>query len=211
MRARRSIAAETLRASTASRRPDPAALISFVRNLWNIIDQIHSAIQRFQQQLVSLPTPPTGSGVPYSPHDVDHAILLAVWADVCLVTLVGHVHSFVQQNREGRQLGGGSSEYVDLERTRSESFMRVFKCLKLLSFYCQVRSRPSLPRHHERCSDPYELSQLLCGSRDKHNVFHLLAQLSPLSPWTTLVSLRIGQPGGPTSEEFEVSEDEADW
>ncbi|TKA53317.1 hypothetical protein B0A53_04335 [Rhodotorula sp. CCFEE 5036] len=174
--------------TSPSRRPDPAALISFVRNLWNIIDQIHSAIQRFQQQLVSLPTPPTGSGVPYSPHDVDHAILLAVWADVCLVTLVGHVHSFVQQNREGRQLGGGSSEYVDLERTRSESFMRVFKCLKLLSFYCQ----------------------LLCGSRDKHNVFHLLAQLSPLSPWTTLVSLRIGQPGGPTSEEFEVSEDEAD-
>ncbi|GAA5991549.1 hypothetical protein JCM10908_005756 [Rhodotorula pacifica] len=172
-----------------SRRPDPATLIGFVRNLWNIIDQIHNAIQRFQQQLVSLPTPPAGSGLPYSPHDVDHAILLAVWADVSLVTLVGHVHTFIQQKREGRYPMVAGNDFVDLERTRSESFMRVFKCLKLLSFYCQ----------------------LLCGSRDKHNVFHLLAQLSPLTGWTTLVSLRIGQPSGPTSEEFEVSEEEADW
>ncbi|GAA5860241.1 hypothetical protein JCM3774_000354 [Rhodotorula dairenensis] len=175
--------------TSPSRRPDPAALIGFVRNLWNIIDQIHNAIQRYQQQLVSLPTPSTGTGLPYSPHEIDHAILLAVWADVSLVTLVGHVHNFVQQSREGRHRNLNSTEYVDLERIRSESFMRVFKCLKLLSFYCQ----------------------LLCGSRDKHNVFHLLAQLSPLSSWTTLVSLRIGQPGGPTSEEFEVSEEEADW
>ncbi|GAA6013193.1 hypothetical protein JCM8202_003054 [Rhodotorula sphaerocarpa] len=175
--------------TTPCRRPNLVSLFSFIRNLWNIIDQVHNAVQRFQQQLVSLPTPPPGSSQTFTPHEIDHAILLAVWADVALVTLVGHVHTFVQEAREGPHLLPGTAEHDDLVRIRAESFMRVYKCLKLLSFYCQ----------------------LLCGSRDKHNVFHLLAQLSPLTAWTTLVTLRIGQPGGPISEEFEVTAEEVDW
>jgi len=36
-------------------------------------------------------------------------------------------------------------------------------------------------------------------------------QLEPLHHWTELVALRIGQPGGPLSDEFEVSEEEVEW
>lgn len=91
--------------------------------------------------------------------------------------------------------------------------MRVYKCLKLLSFYCQVRfpSIALLTWFAGMADSVFCTLQLLCGSRDKHNVFHLLAQLSPLTAWTTLVTLRIGQPGGPISEEFEVTAEEVDW
>lgn len=60
-------------------------------------------------------------------------------------------------------------------------------------------------------TDPTRPPQLYCGSQDKHNVFHLLMQLAPLGNWTELVALRIGQPGGPMSDEFEVSEEEVEW
>lgn len=72
---------------------------------------------------------------------------------------------------------------------RSESSMRVYKCLKLLAFYCQ----------------------LYLASQDKHNVFHLLLRLEILPDWTEVVAKRIGSPGGPISDEFEASQEELDW
>jgi hypothetical protein len=36
-------------------------------------------------------------------------------------------------------------------------------------------------------------------------------QLELLPSWTFLALQRVGSPGGPVSEEFEVSEEELDW
>ncbi|GEM12030.1 C6 transcription factor [Rhodotorula toruloides] len=169
------------------RKPDSSSLLGFIRNLWHLIDQIHNAIQRFQQRLVSLSTPISGAND--DPHGTDHAILLAVWADDMLVNLVGLIHLYLMRDRDVGQYGPEREGDEELERTRAESSMRVFKCLKLLAFYCQ----------------------LYCNSQDRHNVIHLLMHLVPLSNWTSLVAMRIGQPGGPLNEEFEITEEELDW
>uniref|UniRef100_A0A0K3CDM4 BY PROTMAP: gi/472585859/gb/EMS23401.1/ C6 transcription factor [Rhodosporidium toruloides NP11] gi/647395744/emb/CDR37411.1/ RHTO0S02e14554g1_1 [Rhodosporidium toruloides] n=1 Tax=Rhodotorula toruloides TaxID=5286 RepID=A0A0K3CDM4_RHOTO len=165
-------------------KPDSSSLLGFIRNLWHLIDQIHNAIQRFQQRLVSLATPISGAND--DPHGTDHAILLAVWADDMLVNLVGLVHLYLMRDRNSGQYGPEREGDEELERTRAESSMRVFKCLKLLA-----------------C--------LYCNSQDRHNVIHLLMHLVPLSNWTSLVAMRIGQPGGPLNEEFEITEEELDW
>lgn len=121
----------TCSASTAVQKPDSSSLLGFIRNLWHLIDQIHNAIQRFQQRLVSLTTPISGTND--DPHGTDHAILLAVWADDMLVNLVGLVHLYLLRDRNGGQYGPEREGDAELERTRAESSMRVFKCLKLLA------------------------------------------------------------------------------
>ncbi|BGP37021.1 hypothetical protein JCM10449v2_000925 [Rhodotorula kratochvilovae] len=170
-----------------ARRSDASSVLGFIRSLWNLIDQIHNSIQRLQQHLVGL----TGAfpGSDGDPHAVDHVILLAVLADDVLVHLVGYVHVYLLRDRNSGLYGPEREGDEELERVRGESSMRVFKCLKLFAFYCQ----------------------LYCGSQDKHNVFHLLMQLAPLPNWADLVALRINQPGGPPTDEFEVSEEEVEW
>ncbi|KAI5479081.1 C6 transcription factor, partial [Pseudohyphozyma bogoriensis] len=54
-------------------------------------------------------------------------------------------------------------------------------------------------------------SQLYHASRDKHMVYHLAEQLNLLPHWTTYATQRVGDPGGPTSQEFEVTNEELDW
>ncbi|GAA5849707.1 hypothetical protein JCM9279_001986 [Rhodotorula babjevae] len=163
------------------------SVLSFIRNLWNLVDQIHNAIQRLQQQLVAVTDPIAGSDS--DPQAVDHAILLVVRADDVLVHIVGYIYAYLMRDRDSGMYGPEREGDRELARARGESQMRVFKCLKLFAFYCQ----------------------LYCGSENKHNVFHLLMQLEPLRHWTELVALRIGQPGGPLSDEFEVSEEEVEW
>ncbi|GAA6006958.1 Zn(II)2Cys6 transcription factor domain-containing protein [Rhodotorula paludigena] len=170
-----------------ARRTESSSILGFIRSLWNLVDQIHNAIQRLQQHLVSLSGPFAGAND--DPHAVDHAILLAVLADDVLVHLVGQVHVYLQRDRDTGLYGPEREGHEDLQRTRSESSMRVWKCLKLLAFYCQ----------------------LYCGSQDKHTVYHLLMQLRPLPNWTVLIASRIGQPGGPPTDEFECSEEEVEW
>lgn len=61
---------------------------------------------------------------------------------------------------------------------------------------------------------PYALrfySQLYLASSDKHVVHHLTIQLELLPGWTTLVTQRVGEPDGPLTEEFELTEEELDW
>ncbi|GAA6005386.1 hypothetical protein JCM10207_002964 [Rhodosporidiobolus poonsookiae] len=172
---------------TTPRRPASSSVLGFVRNLWSVLDQIHGAIQRVQQQLVSLTGPLAGAGD--DPHVIDHAILLAVRADDTLVSLVMHVHSYLTIRRDEAPYWTEREGDAELERVRAESMMRVYKCLKLLAFYCQLH----------------------CNSQDKHNVFHLLLRLNSLPSWTTLAAMRIGEPGGPITDEFELSEEEGDW
>ncbi|GAA6057400.1 hypothetical protein JCM3770_000745 [Rhodotorula araucariae] len=170
-----------------ARRSDSSSVLGFIRSLWNLIDQIHNAIQRLQQHLVALTAP--FPGMDGDPHAVDHVILLSVLADDVLVHLVGYVHRYLLWDRNLALYGPEREGDEELDRIRGESSMRVFKCLKLFAFYCQ----------------------LYCGSQDKHNVFHLLMQLAPLPNWAELVTLRIGQPGGPLTDEFEVNEEEVEW
>ncbi|GAA5859997.1 hypothetical protein JCM1840_001833 [Sporobolomyces johnsonii] len=169
------------------RRPGAASILPFLRNMWTVLDQIHNAIQRLQQHLVNLASPPAGYGD--DPHAVDHAILLAVRADNSLVDLIMLIHVHLSKKRGEGSYWPEREGNEELERMRSESSMRVFKCLKLLAFYCQ----------------------LYIASQDKHNVFHLLLRLEALPDWTTLVSLRIGAPGGPVTDEFELTQEELDW
>ncbi|CEQ40459.1 SPOSA6832_02080 [Sporobolomyces salmonicolor] len=170
----------------AARRPGAASNLPFLRNMWTVLDQIHNAIQRLQQHLVNLASPPTGYGD--DPDAVNHAILLAIRADNSLVDLVMLIHVHLSKKRGEGSYWPDREGNEELERMRSESSMRVFKCLKLLAFYCQ----------------------LYTASQDKHNIFHLLLRLEALPDWTSLVSLRIGAPGGPLTDEFEVTQEELD-
>ncbi|GAA5848732.1 hypothetical protein JCM8547_004611 [Rhodosporidiobolus lusitaniae] len=172
---------------TSSRRATSSPILGFIRSLWNLLDQKHNAIQRLQQHLVSQNNPILGSE--HDPHFLDHAILLAVRADDILVMLVMLVHRYLCVRRDDVPYWTEREGDEELERVRAESMLRVFKCLKLLAFYCQLH----------------------ISSQDKHNVYHVLLQLGVLPDWTTLVNLRIGQPDGPLSEEFEASDEEGDW
>ncbi|GAA6041182.1 hypothetical protein JCM8097_008330 [Rhodosporidiobolus ruineniae] len=172
---------------TSPRRAGSSPVLGFIRNLWQLLDQIHNAIQRLQQHLVSLTVAPPGADE--DPHFIDHAILLAVRADDTLVTLIMYMHAFLMVRRDDAPYWTEREGDDELERVRAESTLRVYKCLKLLAFYCQLH----------------------CNSQDKHNVFHVLLRLSILPNWTTMASLRIGQPGGPLSDEFELTEEESDW
>ncbi|GAA5929182.1 hypothetical protein JCM1841_006226 [Sporobolomyces salmonicolor] len=172
---------------SSPRRPGAASNLPFLRNMWTVLDQIHNAIQRLQQHLVNLASPPTGYGD--DPDAVNHAILLAIRADNSLVDLVMLIHVHLSKKRGEGSYWPDREGNEELERMRSESSMRVFKCLKLLAFYCQ----------------------LYTASQDKHNIFHLLLRLEALPDWTSLVSLRIGAPGGPLTDEFEVTQEELDW
>jgi hypothetical protein len=52
--------------------------------------------------------------------------------------------------------------------------------------------------------------QVLSESLDKHVVYHLVTQLEVI-PWVKMAVQRVGEPEGPTSEEYEVSELELNW
>jgi hypothetical protein len=39
----------------------------------------------------------------------------------------------------------------------------------------------------------------------------MLMQLEMLPDWTTYAAQRVGSPGGPISQEYELTEDELDW
>ncbi|GAA5905370.1 hypothetical protein JCM6882_003140 [Rhodosporidiobolus microsporus] len=172
---------------TSPRRASSTPVLGFIRNLWTLLDQIHNAIQRLQQHLVSLATPLPGAET--DEHAINHAILLAVRADDTLVVLIMHMHRYLVMRRDDAPYWTEREGDEELERVRAESTLRVYKCLKLLAFYCQLHF----------------------SSQDKHNVFHLMLQLDVLQNWTTLATLRIGQPGGPISDEFEVTEEEVEW
>lgn len=79
--------------------------------------------------------------------------------------------------------------YATLQALRAESDMRVRKCFKLTAFYYQ----------------------LFLSSNDKHLVHHLTVQLELAGEWTTKAVQCVGMAGGPTSSEFEVTDQELDW
>lgn len=53
--------------------------------------------------------------------------------------------------------------------------------------------------------------QLYTDGADRHVIFHLIFQLDLLPNWTTLALQRVGERGGPTGPEEELSEMEIGW
>ncbi|GAA6030790.1 hypothetical protein JCM8097_008877 [Rhodosporidiobolus ruineniae] len=173
---------------TTARRPGSASTLPLLKNLWTLIDKVHHAVQELQQLLVSL-TVNQVSGCEDQPYSLEHFVLLGVRFDAILVDVINLMHGYLIRNRNGP---GQWSEQEDdplLRQMREESELRVRKCLKLSSFY----------------------AQLYLQSQDKHLVHHMLMQLEMLPDWSTLAAQRIGQPDGPISEEYELTENELDW
>ncbi|KDE07740.1 hypothetical protein MVLG_02012 [Microbotryum lychnidis-dioicae p1A1 Lamole] len=171
------------------RRPRAPSALGDLATLWRKIDTVHSSVQRLQQFIVVLTEPPPGSeGDPYV---LDHYVLLAVRADTRLIDLVNLMHKFLMRPDLLDGWGGppGANPVEIIQRMRIESVMRVRKVLKLSAFY----------------------AQLYLQSQDKHVVHHLFTQLELLPSWTLLALQRVGSPGGPTSEEFEVTPEELEW
>ncbi|GAA5872131.1 hypothetical protein JCM1840_006327 [Sporobolomyces johnsonii] len=171
-----------------SRRTGSPSPLPLLKNLWNLVDNVHNALQHVQSILVSLHVNAV-SGLEDDPYALDHFVLLGVRYDSILVDLINLMHVWLMRSRDGEKMWTEREDDPFLASMRQESELRVRKCLKLLSFY----------------------AQLYLSSQDKHLVHHMMMQLEKLPEWTTWATQRIGSPGGPISEEYEVSEAELDW
>ena len=182
-----------------------------LKSLWKLIDKVHNAIQELQQLLVGLACNQV-AGCEDQPFGLEHFVLLGVRYDSLLVDLINLQHVYLcvpfpsspalrrrradvdptarsMKNRDGPGTWAEREDDPLLASMRQESELRVRKCLKLASFY----------------------AQLYLQSQDKHLVHHMLMELEMLPEWTTWAAQRVGQSGGPTSEEYEVSVDELEW
>ncbi|KAK4052634.1 hypothetical protein OIO90_004262 [Microbotryomycetes sp. JL221] len=182
---------------TCDRDRDRAIHLDEIVALYNLIDSTHSAIQNLQQYLVGISHIPAGcEGDIYA---LDHFVLLGVRADTYLVDLVNLIQDWLIKTRTTQQQATEerrtNKQQFAIEgddrliRLRWESMLRVRKCLKLIAFY----------------------SQLYLASSDKHVVHHIAVQLELLPGWIELACQRMGSPGGPVSNEFELTEQELDW
>ncbi|BGP51267.1 hypothetical protein JCM10450v2_007196 [Rhodotorula kratochvilovae] len=173
---------------STGRRPGAASTLPLLKSLWKLIDKVHNAIQELQQLLVSLQVNQV-TGCEDQPFGLEHFVLLGVRYDSLLIDLINLQHVYLMRDRNGPGIWSEREDDALLRAMRQESELRVRKCLKLASFY----------------------AQLYLQSQDKHLVHHMLMQLEMLPDWTTWAAQRVGQPGGPVAEEYEVSVDELDW
>lgn len=197
----------------AGRRQNAPSTLPLLKSLWKLIDKVHNAIQELQQLLVGLACNQV-AGCEDQPFGLEHFVLLGVRYDSLLVDLINLQHVYLcvprpllsppppppapidddlnarsMKNRDGPGTWAEREDDPLLASMRQESELRVRKCLKLASFY----------------------AQLYLQSQDKHLVHHMLMELEMLPEWTMWAAQRVGQPGGPVSEEYEVSVDELDW
>ncbi|GAA5849047.1 hypothetical protein JCM9279_004706 [Rhodotorula babjevae] len=173
---------------STGRRQNAPSTLPLLKSLWKLIDKVHNAIQELQQLLVGLACNQV-AGCEDQPFGLEHFVLLGVRYDSLLVDLINLQHVYLMKNRDGPGTWAEREDDPLLTSMRQESELRVRKCLKLASFY----------------------AQLYLQSQDKHLVHHMLMELEMLPEWTTWAAQRVGQPGGPTTEEYEVSVDELDW
>ncbi|GAA5920953.1 hypothetical protein JCM3775_004019 [Rhodotorula graminis] len=173
---------------STGRRQNAPSTLPLLKSLWKLIDKVHNAIQELQQLLVGLACNQV-AGCEDQPFGLEHFVLLGVRYDSLLVDLINLQHVYLMKNRDGPGTWAEREDDPLLSSMRQESELRVRKCLKLASFY----------------------AQLYLQSQDKHLVHHMIMELEMLPEWTTWAAQRVGQPGGPVSEEYEVSVDELDW
>ncbi|BGP02972.1 hypothetical protein JCM10021v2_006694 [Rhodotorula toruloides] len=173
---------------STGRRPGVESTLPLLKNLWKLIDKVHNAIQELQQLFVSL-SPQEVEGMGDDPFGLEHYVLMGVRYDSLLVDLVNLQHVYLMRNRNTPGVWNETEDDPLLHAMREESILRVRKCLKLAAFY----------------------AQLYLQSQDKHLVHHMLMQLEMLPEWSIWANQRINSPGGPTSQEYEVTEGELDW
>ncbi|KAJ8292186.1 Depudecin biosynthesis cluster-specific transcription activator DEP6 [Rhodotorula toruloides] len=173
---------------STGRRPGVESTLPLLKNLWKLIDKVHNAIQELQQLFVSL-SPQAVEGMGDDPFGLEHYVLMGVRYDSLLVDLVNLQHVYLMRNRNTPGVWNETENDPLLHAMREESILRVRKCLKLAAFY----------------------AQLYLQSQDKHLVHHMLMQLEMLPEWSIWANQRINSPGGPTSQEYEVTEAELNW
>ncbi|KAM0752855.1 hypothetical protein T439DRAFT_346629 [Meredithblackwellia eburnea MCA 4105] len=154
-----------------------------IHSLWSKIDRVHGAVQKLHRTLSSLDYTPEGCD---HGHALDYDLLIGVRMDARMVDLVNLAHMRLLSLRERIRW---TPDAPLLEEVIAISEKRVRKCLKLLAFYCKV---------YTECLD-------------RHLLYHMVIQIQLLTPWVQMVVQRVGEPGGPVSPEYEVSELELDW
>ncbi|KAK4701620.1 26S proteasome regulatory subunit T3, partial [Phenoliferia sp. Uapishka_3] len=161
---------------------DITRLLYEVSDLWSTIDRVHGAVQKLHRTLSALDYQPPGCE---ADHALDYDLLIGVRMDARMVDIVNLAHMRLLGRRD-RLRWTTHSELLEALIATSEK--RVRKCLKLLAFYSRVYSE----------------------SLDRHLVYHLVIQAECI-PWVPMVVQRVGEEGGPTSVEYELSELELDW
>lgn len=173
----------TLSSLTATRRSK--AYLTEMEIFWDKIDRVHGALQWLHRLLDGLRATGCRDHAQGHEHDMDFNRVLTVRLDIRIVDLINLSHCFLEKQRVRMN---GQPESRVLEGMLGLSLKRVRKSLKLMAYY----------------------SKFLADSVDKHVVYHLVTQLEVI-PWVLLAVQRAGEPGGPTSTEYEVSEIELDW
>ncbi|BGP42105.1 hypothetical protein JCM10450v2_006191 [Rhodotorula kratochvilovae] len=159
----------------------PMSLIDDIRDLWQLLDQIHEGIRQLQEMLVHLNYAPAGCS---SDGCADQHLRFITRLDKDLLDCFFLVHSLVTENLGLDSLVGENAHVV-----YAESDKRIRKALKLVAFYLE----------------------LYITSRDPHMTYHVIFQLEILPNWTLIAVQRYGEPDGPSAPELEVSETELDW
>ncbi|GAA6044196.1 hypothetical protein JCM8097_006809 [Rhodosporidiobolus ruineniae] len=159
----------------------PDALLDDIKQLWNLLDEIHEGIRKLQEMLVHLSYVPHGCA---SDGCADQHLRFVTRLDKDLIDVFLLLHTLVSEN-----LGLDSLTGQEGVRAYNESDRRVRKALKLVAFY----------------------SELYITSRDPHLCYHVVWQLEVLPNWTSIIVQRHGELGGPASPDLELSETELDW
>ncbi|BGP18430.1 hypothetical protein JCM10213v2_006496 [Rhodosporidiobolus nylandii] len=159
----------------------PMSLLASIKDLWQLLDEIHEGVRKLQEMLVHLSYVPHGCA---SDGCADQHLRFVTRLDKALLDVFFLLHTLVTESMGFDSLVGenGQAAYQESDR-------RIRKALKLVAFY----------------------SELYITSRDPHMVYHVIWQLEVLPNWTSMVVQRHGEPGGPASADLEVSETELDW
>ncbi|GAA5856914.1 hypothetical protein JCM8547_008461 [Rhodosporidiobolus lusitaniae] len=170
-------------AQTAAPKPGgpQVELLQEIKVLWALLDEIHEGVRKLQEMLVHLSYVPHGCA---SDGCADQHLRFVTRLDKDLIDVFFLIHTLVTENMGLDSLVGeaGQAAYAESDR-------RIRKALKLVAFY----------------------SELYITSRDPHMTYHVVWQLEVLPNWTTIAVQRLGEVGGPSAPELELTDTELDW
>lgn len=165
-------------------------LVGGVHDLFGAVDATRSAIL-YVQSLVYSPSShshshshPDSSIKPNHSHAEDH-LALVIRNDRDLLDLFGMTFSLLKSAADR----GTGPRPPALTEVLAECESRMRKALKVNAFYAKMYTQGA----------------------DGHMVFHTAFQLELTPDWTSLALQKVGEPGGPTTKEDELSETELSW
>lgn len=157
-------------------------ILTELPQLWSYIDRVHGATQRFHRTLCALEYVPEGRR---HAHTIDFDLLNAIRTDVRIMDIIHLIHARLTSQRDRFRWTPDEPLFAEVLEI---SDMRMRKCFKLSAFY----------------------SKVMFESIDKHILQDILLG-AEISPWVSIVAQRVGDVGGPTSAQYEVSETELGW